>query len=178
VPENVARLEAVREALASVDGLAELPRKSVVLLGRLLDDMISGRELQGVRMAKITKWLSAWAPSHVPMIDKHVYQAVTGNKPLGKVPMADVLTRFQKLLVANFDQLSKLGTLLASRLDLTEGTITPVRVLDSLIWFDWWAIYQYSSEFRRWLAPNNGPGAREHLVRQEGEDFALSQGAV
>jgi hypothetical protein len=176
VPENVDRLERVRDALAVAGGLADLPRKSVVLLGNLLDDMIWGRELQGVRMAKIAKWLSAWAPGHVPMIDKHVYRAMTGNKPLGNVPMADVLARFQKLLVTNHEQLSQLGELLASRLGEPEGTISPVRVLDSLVWFDWWAIYQYASDFKRWLAPNNTQGAREHLIREEGVGYAQSQG--
>lgn len=178
VPENVDRLAAVQQALACVSGLADLPRKSIVLVGRLLDDMIWGRELQGVRMAKITKWLAAWAPAHIPMIDKHVYQAMTGNQPLGRVPMADVLTQFQKIVVANHADLSRLGKLLGSRLDVEESTISPVRVLDSLIWFDWWAIYQYAADFRRWVAPNNGANPREHLVREEGVDAAKAEGAA
>ncbi len=176
VRENASRLEAVRKHLAAVRGLAELPRKSISVVGALIDEMIAGRELRGVRMAKVMNWFSAWAPAHIPMIDRHVYWAMTNDAALGSVPMAEVLGRFRTLLVTHQDDLVRLGHLLAQRLGVIDGTITPVRILDSLIWFDWRAIHQYASEFQRWVAPNNAKGANSHLVRLDGIEWASSQG--
>jgi hypothetical protein len=110
------------------------------------------------------------------MVDRYVYWAVTRNAKLGTTSMVVVLERFKHLLIENQDLLDRLGALLASRLRVPAGTITTVRVLDSLLWFDWWAIYRYASDFRRYVAPNSKPGGREHLVREDGEAFAASQG--
>ena len=60
------------------------------------------------------------------MVDRHVYRAMTGNAKLGAVPMADVIARFQRLLIANEKPLRRLQEILAQRLD---GNSSPLPVL-------------------------------------------------
>jgi hypothetical protein len=116
------------------------------------------RRLYGIASAKLFKWLATWAPHHVPMLDSLVHEALTGHeKPWKKDGTLLALQRFKNLVEQHHERLSQLGAWIFDRSngELIEP-LSPVRVLDNLIWFDWrlygrssadgWIDMRYSNE--------------------------------
>ena len=102
---NRARLTAVRDAIKSFEGLHDADDDAVREVGTLVDQMMveqddnGRRTLHGIGPAKVFKWLSAWAPAHIPMIDRYVAGALIDMEPGLRSPGAgELLSRFQKLL--------------------------------------------------------------------------------
>lgn len=164
-------LQRVRDLLLAAPSLLEMSDEAVADLGSALDVMAQDDNLPRIRKARLAKWLSAWAPAHVPMIDRHVLDALVAEPRSRKLSIA--LARFKALLHANEETCASL----ARELSAAVGTmVTPVRVLDSLLWFDWWAVYMYGHRGRkklltRWFVPRT----RGSHVRVGGgtEDLAL-----
>jgi hypothetical protein len=178
IPENLTALKTLRDTVRSVAGLHELSAEALKQIGNLIDRMIRDQEnLKYFRGAKVFKWLSAWACWHIPMIDNELHQALTGYKPSysdGQYEHASVLlSDYQQLLLRHFEQLEFLGRQLADDLDgLLPGPISPVRVLDSVLWFDW--VGCYKPEFNgKWLGPRN---EGEHEILEPGVNFLEQRG--
>jgi len=144
---HLKRLKSLVEAVGQCSGLREMPQETIEALGDFVDTTIRddsnkdgrGRKLLGG--SRLFKWLSAWASQHVPMIDGELHHAFT-RKPWRPTPKCHhsctLLNDYKELLVLHFDQLDMLGKQLFRDLKgLLPEPIPPVRVLDSLIWFDW-----------------------------------------
>lgn len=169
---NRSLLSELREAVLSSNGMEAFSPQAIAKIGSSIDLMLADRALPDIRLAKVFKWLSAWAPHHIPMIDRWVLEALT-NDPKRPPKASVLLSRFQRLLVTHHDGLSGLATKLSRR---TSTTVSPVRVLDSVIWFDWWACYTYCPIFRHWVIPSSRPGAMEHSVTATATAYARSEG--
>jgi len=159
---NRGKLKAIQDSLKPLQGLHEAGDDAVRQLGNLIDEMMTEQDgkgqrvLSGIAHAKIFKWLSAWAPAHVPMIDSYVEQALTEMEPTsGPLGAGDILMRFRRLLKSNLMPLVELGEWLQEHLlsELPEP-LPPVRVLDSLLWCDWWAFWR-DGDFKKWVIPRD-----------------------
>jgi hypothetical protein len=117
-------------------------------LATVLERMRS--EFDGIRTAKVAKWFAAWAPAHVPMVDSYVGSALVGPKrKLSSVTWMELLNSYRTLVVQYLNDLIPLGKRLVKALG--SSAIPPVRVLDSLIWFNWCGCYRKGS--RKWVTP-------------------------
>lgn len=171
LPETGRDLEAVREAILPYNGLHHLPSDSLKLLANFADTAINDRErLKGISLARIYKWLSAWASAHVPMIDSEVHNALTGYYPdYWLHPSELLLQRFQAVVVTHAEVLTELGSRVAAAWpECFLAPMPPVRVLDNLIWFDW-RLEAYSEDFREYIVPD-GDGDH-HQVTDLGRQF-------
>ncbi len=128
-------------------------------LATFTDAAIQDKErLKGIRVARIFKWLSAWAPAHVPMIDSELHCALTGYYPTSWLhESAVLLQRFQAIVAAHVGPLREVGQRVAAVWPQHfPAPIPPVRVLDNVVWFDWLAVY--GEDFREYVVPNDeGP---------------------
>jgi hypothetical protein len=157
VPRNAAKINDLAQALAVCQGLEAASPVTIKLLASVADQMIQDQKiLKGIRLAKIYKWLAAWAPAHVPMFDAQVHDALTEYSPTYLLHSStDLLERFREILLDHLDLLQKLAKRLSSDLDnLVPAPIPPVRVLDGLIWFDWGSYHQ--TAFSEWFLPFTG----------------------
>jgi hypothetical protein len=143
--ENRELLDRVRVSLSSAGGLADLTAPGLASVGKLLESLMS---INNIKAAKASKWLAAWAPAHVPMIDRWVNEALTGGRRASANLLIE-LSRFRAILLEHREVLEELGRWLAARVGVR--TIPAVRVLDSLIWFDWWACEAYAADFEAWI---------------------------
>jgi hypothetical protein len=140
VKKNAREVSRLTDVLQACRSLCDAPPEAVRQIAILADRMIQDKKaLRGIGLAKVYKWLAAWAPAHVPMFDSLVHHALTGYWPTYWRARSDVLLeRFRSLLLEHIDVLNDLGRWLFSALDGSiPAAITPIRVLDSLIWFDW-----------------------------------------
>lgn len=182
VPENRARLEDARACLAKTKGLADATDRDLTPLASLIDSMVEDRgALRGIHMAKIYKWLAAWAPAHVPMIDRYVHDALTNRARRGSVPALELLRRFRRLVRDNARSIAALQQAFLRDAHPEKDprpALTAVRVVDKLLWFDWWGIYRYAGELGRWVTPVTGQNAQHHGITVVGEEHARSQGLL
>jgi hypothetical protein len=100
-------------------GLHDASPDAICLLGKLVDRMIGPddhgivtedgrRALHGIGRAKAFKWLTAWAPDYVPMIDSYVASALIDMEPANRsIGAEQLLIRFQKLLKSNLPALTQ-----------------------------------------------------------------------
>lgn len=88
------------------------------------------------------KWLSAWAPQSVPMIDRHVHELLAGSHPLRSLRARTALENFATALASNREILVTLGVEIGQAAKLP-AAVSPVRVLDSLLWMEQWGIFFY-----------------------------------
>lgn len=149
----------VDEDLASAD-LARLEQRLAVLFRALRVD--------GVSLARATKLVWLKRPRLIPMLDREVVTALSGRQSdasreeeLFAKQAHLAIARFQSLMLVkqpyegvDFDNLPRLQALSdditkAIRAHLVERgvaaphpVVTPVRALESLLWFDWHG-YQY-----------------------------------
>lgn len=74
-------LEGLRSRLAQYASLEAAPRELAHLIGDTAQRIWDRNEKKagGIGKAKAFKWLAAWAPAHVPMVDALVFQALAGN---------------------------------------------------------------------------------------------------
>ena len=151
----------LREALAAAQGLSDMSEDSIVELASFLDLFDVGRVIPRFRLARVCKWLAAWAPAHVPMLDSLVREALTGG---GEATSIVLLRRIQSLLQTYDGGLSAVGLWVqgASGGRLSKP-LPPVRILDCLIWFDWWVSDDGSGTFKRWIRVRDS-NAGEHDV--------------
>jgi hypothetical protein len=175
LPQTQADLERIRSALARCQGLHDLPADDLKMLGAFTDGAIQDKErLKGISVARIFKWLSAWAPAHVPMIDSEVHNALTGYYPGSWLHESVLLLeRFQSIVAGQSELLRQVGQRIAA--DYAEhfpAPISPVRVLDNLIWFDWLAVYW--QDFREHVIPNDEGDC--HRVTELGRRFLAEHG--
>lgn len=175
LPETVAGLEAIRQALMCSEGLNDLTGEALRLLGDFTDQAIQDRErLKGISLARVFKWLSAWAPAHVPMIDRQVHNALTGYDPETRLHESGVLLqRFRAIVADHVEALKELGRLFPAYWpEHFPAPIPPVRVLDNLIWFDWQlATYR---ELHKYVLPNDD--GDHHEVKTLGRRFLEKYG--
>ena len=148
--EIAQRIDAVSDFLNSCQGLQNASPQALAELGELLKEADS---IQGIGTAKAAKWFSAWAPAHVPMIDQYVMDALIGRYERN-CPWVECLDKFRNILLDHFDSLNLLGRELSSVGHLS-AEITPVRILDSLLWFDWWAVS--TGDFAHWITTDQSP---------------------
>ena len=82
--------------------------------------------------------------------------------------VGDLRLRFRELLRAHQPLLTHIGEWLGGRLSghLTRA-VPPVRVLDSLLWCDWWACWQPEGDFRLWIIPDDRD-RNEYALTDEG----------
>lgn len=173
VDDNRASLAMMREVFMGRASLAEMTNKELEDVGAVIDGMLDDRAgLHGVRRAKVFKWLAAWAPNHVPMIDRHARVALAGP-PSKTVPTATLLRNFQTLLLTHREDLEHLVEIFNTQY-LPDGCIlTPVRALDSVLWFDWWACSFYARDFSRWVRPRS---RGSHAVTDDAETWSHAFG--
>ena len=165
-------LNALRDRLRGSGGLADLTVETIADVGNLVDQMRGNiddgalgedgrRPLYGFGLAKPFKWFAAWAPAHIPMIDSKVAAALTDIDRATAAPDATVLlTRFRELLLSHQRILERLSVWLARQLD--NLPIPPVRVLDSLLWLDWWGCCGPEKYFSNWINPDEN--RRDHYA--------------
>lgn len=105
------------------------------------------------------------------MIDRYVAEALRNTEPGGGDVSAEVLLlRFQRLLKENEPHLIRLGDWLNRQLgDRLAGSFSPVRVLDSLLWIDWWACWEKSGYFIKWIVPED-EGRQEYELTCDGKN--------
>lgn len=140
-----------------------MPLGAIEDIGRLVDQMRGAsddqtlaedgrRALYGFGLAKPFKWLAAWAPFHIPMIDSYVAAALIEMESDDAAANAQILlTRFRDSLLQHRRTIEHLSEWLSQRLDGLQ--ISPVRVLDSLLWIDWWACCRPKGDFTAWIKP-------------------------
>ena len=185
-PRSQGCLKVLADALMACKGLHDMPVEAVGLLGEVTDSMIRDKKLKGIRGAKVFKWLSVWACSYVPMFDSALHCLFAGYEPnYGKnyyQPPSILLKDYQELLQCHFAQLEALGRQLANDLnaanDLTKlpGPISPVRILDSLLWFDY-MLYKNTKFHDEWLYKRSiSQQKRGHGVLDKGIAFLEGRG--
>jgi hypothetical protein len=175
LPETARKLEAIRQSFLRCEGLHDLPADDLRRLATFTDAAIQDKEqLKGISLARIFKWLSAWAPAHVPMIDSEVHCALTGYYPDYRLAESAVLLlRFQAVVAAHAGTLRELGQRVAAAWpEHFPSSIPPVRVLDNLVWFDWLAAYW--EDFREYVVPNDD--SDRHRITDLGQRFLAEQG--
>jgi len=166
-PDAVAGLERLRADLLSSEGLHDLPDDALGRLAAFADAMIADDErLPLFKMARVFKWLSAWAPRHVPMVDSAVHAAVTGYYPEERAhDSLTVLTRYREVLREHLPSLRVIAERFhAEHPGLLPCTLSAVRVLDNLYWFDW--IAAYDDDFRSYVRPVEPEDGDCHEVLQ------------
>lgn len=142
---NQTALATVAGPLARSAGLHDTDADTLHALGSVMDGITA---LPGIKIAKTAKWFSVWAPAHVPMLDRFVLEATTGEEDgYSRFGWAELLLRFQSLVRMNVEILREL----AERLSVTVGlsAISPVRVLDGLLWIDWHTFTDFNDWFTR-----------------------------
>lgn len=154
------RIQRLCSVLSPFPSLLDAPDDAARLIGETAQaiwDMDPKRG--GMGMAKSFKWLSAWAPEHVPMIDKLVWTALKH----GSTGLGDAVSRFRQLCIDNEEVLARLMRWLNSRLAAmgSSAKVSRVRVLDSLIWFDWMIDQRYRHDFDAFVRMGK-KGASEH----------------
>lgn len=172
------RRTAIGDSLAGVPRDVDLAGANLdngSLRGKLERLFIAFR-VPGVGIAKATKVLCLKRPRLIPMLDSRVLEALYGTWWTGsKDPIVfageilDGMTRFQQLMnwptsngSTNLQILMKLSEEISAGLEsclrrlvilAPHPIITPVRVLDNLLWFDWWGYkyfgYRYNEAARR-----------------------------
>jgi hypothetical protein len=154
--------DSLTATLARCGELADLCPADITQLGEFLDALIY--QVSGIGKAKAYKGLAAWAPSHVFMLDVAVCKALTGReeKP-SHFPSVKLIERFKSILMEHHGTLKNLGERLAVAAILP-APLPSVRVLDSLIWFDWWACQNYVQDFGSWVQPD-WDGGQHKLLR-------------
>jgi hypothetical protein len=175
LPETARDLEAIRQSFLRCEGLHDLPADDLRQLGAFTDAPIQDKvRMKGISLARVFKWLSAWAPAHVPMIDSEVHCALTGYHPsYRRHESAVLLRRFQTVVAAHVEPLREVGRRIATAWpDHFPEPIPPVRVLDNLVWFDWLAVY--GQDFREYVVPNDEGG--RHEVTDLGREFLSEYG--
>jgi hypothetical protein len=146
------QIDSLMATLIRRDGLKELSDDDVTQLGEFLDALMN--QVRGVGNAKAYKGFSAWAPAHIFMLDRAVRKALTGSESGPPFfSSAELINRFRLILRAHYGTLSELGGRLSIAADLP-APISAVRVLDSLIWFDWWACQNNAEDFGDWVRPD------------------------
>ncbi len=176
LPETVAGLEAIRQALMRSEGLHDLAVDTLRMLGEFTDRVIHDWErLKGISVAKVFKWLSAWAPAHMPMIDREVHNALTGYDPGVWLHESGILLqRFQAIVADHAEALNELGRRVAACWpEHFPAPIPPVRVLDNLLWFDR-RLAVYREDFREYVLPNDD--GDHHEVTELGRQFLKKYG--
>lgn len=151
------KIEAALKDLPDED-LAEVELRHVRPALRAL---FQGFRVNGIGLAKVTKILALKRNRLVPMLDRYVISALfgrsAGGTPRDPAEFADLaidaMTRFRELMLWSDGVRSNLPVLryvtfkveeaIGAHLRVTSTIservdISPVRVLDSLIWFDWW----------------------------------------
>jgi hypothetical protein len=150
--------------LAQSTGLADASLDELGAFGE------SAMTVHGIGPATAFKWLAAWAPAHVPMLDSLVLKALVGGEPRAARTPRKALPRFQELLRQHLADLTDLGRQLAALLSpALQPPLPPVRVLDSLIWFDWWMSSRYyQGEFKVWLRSPRKKPVMDYEITEEG----------
>jgi len=116
-----------------------------------LEGLLATMECKGVGLAKMTKLLCQKRPALIPMLDSYVmgflfkseWPAVRPNT-YAKAGV-EGMKQFRALLLHGNNLAAtkaiseEMNAWLADRVeDRTPPHLSPVRVLDSLLWFDWW----------------------------------------
>lgn len=164
-PDTSHALDALRDALVGHAGLHDLPDEGVRRLASFADSMIGDDvRLPRFRVARVFKWLSAWAPAHVPMIDRAVHAGLTGSYPAQRSFDAwTLLTRYRDVLREHLGCLQEIAAAFhAAQPGLLPSPLSAVRLLDNLYWFDW--IGAYDSSFRTFVRPRDEGECHEVLA--------------
>jgi hypothetical protein len=187
---GLAQIKRIAAALDGIASLCELPDESLQTIAEITYGMIMDQEsLKNIRIAKVYKWLAAWASEHIPMIDTELYFAFTNDQTMrnGKwvinydsmtaVKLGSVLKDYKELLCSHHEQLIELGKCLAHECQLCLP-VSPVRILDNLIWMDWYALRKYT-EFKDgcWVEyQSKRQEARHHRILEQGFKFYENRG--
>jgi hypothetical protein len=157
---NIQKLIRLRELVLTVPNMHAANRDVLVSIGKTCNSILQERDkrgnkiLHGIGIAKLFKWLSVWAPEHIPMIDSIVYYAVTKQSPKEPYQCEKALCNYQYLLGGkNYKYLLLLGEKLGHAVLSSKKPISPVRILENLIWFDYacrWYPY-YKNQFRDYI---------------------------
>ncbi len=153
--ENRDELEILRERLIVAPGFEALEEPALDQLSAVATRM--AMDTVGLRtfsLQKVFKWLAAWAPAHVPMLDPHTYRALTGHTDRELSYLRLALDKLEDLLAVHLDDLAALGDTIGGRLEgILPVTPSPLRVLESVIWFE--AFHRFNaggrSEFDEWI---------------------------
>ena len=168
-PDNLLALRRVRDCLKNFGGLEDLPE---AVFGEILAVVDSVTQIKYIKDAKAFKWLSTWAPAHIPMIDNEVWKALSDMFPDGVSTRSERLHSFKRLVTDNLAAVRHLGRRLASLLGFENFSISPTRIMDNLIWIDWYNIKStgFADYFRFEEA------ATYHTVLQAGIDLMAELG--
>jgi hypothetical protein len=175
LPETARELEVIRESFLRCEGLHDLPPADLERLATFTDAAIQDKKrLKGISIARIFKWLAAWAPAHVPMIDREVHYALTGYYPAEWLhESAVLLRRFQAIVATHVGPLREVGRRLAAAWpEHFPAPLPPVRILDNVVWFDWLAVY--TKDFCAYVVANDEGG--RHEVTDLGRAFLREHG--
>lgn len=153
--ENRDELEILRERLIVAPGFEALEEPALdqlcAVATRMAMDTVG---LRSFSLQKVFKWLAAWAPAHVPMLDPVTYRALTGHTDRELSYLRLALDNLKGLLAAHLDDLRSLGDTIGGRLEgLLPVSPPPLRVLESVLWFE--AFHRFNaggrSEFDEWV---------------------------
>jgi hypothetical protein len=166
------KLRGLRDQLLTSSGLDDASESTIDCLGGFVDDIIHNDEiLPGLSTAKTFKWLAAWAPDHIPMLDRILAHDILSyvEKPYRERKTAELLRRFRKLLLAHLDGLHKVGEHLVRDLSgAIPRPLSPIRVLDSLLWFDWNPSPRFRKRMSEWVQYESD-SAGTHKLTAAGE---------
>jgi hypothetical protein len=179
-------------ALEDVPSLRELSDNRLLTIADVAYGMIMDQtSLGNSRLPKVFKWLATWASEHIPMIDTELYFAFAEEErtisegrwagidydTLTVDKISSVLRDYKILLCSHLEQLVGLGKRLGDECKL-QFPISPVRILDNLIWMDWYAVKDYTEfQLDGWIDfKSKVKGARHHKILEKGLVFYLERG--
>ena len=138
VRENRDELEILRERIILARGFEALDDAAVdqisAVAGRMALDVTG---LRNFNLSKVFKWLAAWAPAHIPLLDPVTYRALTGHSENELSYLRLALDNLRELITEHLDALNQMGASLRGRLEgLLPVTPPPLRVLESILWLE------------------------------------------
>ena len=136
--ENRDELEILRERLIVAQGFEGLEEPALdqlcAVATRMATDTVG---LRSFDLQKVFKWLAAWAPAHIPMLDPVTYRALTGHTDRELSYLRLALDNLGELVTTHLDDLRSMGDAVGGRLDgLLPVSPSPLRVLESVLWFE------------------------------------------
>jgi hypothetical protein len=189
---GMAQINRVVVALEDVPSLRELSDDRLQTIADVAYGMTLDQTwLWNIRLPKVFKWLYTWASEHIPMIDTELYFAFAEEErsmsdggwagidydSLTVDRISSVLRDYKILLCRHHEQLVELGKRLGHECKLPIP-VSPVRILDNLIWMDWYAVKKYAEfQLDGWIEfQSKVKGARNHRILEKGLAFYEGRG--
>jgi len=159
--ENRNELEILRERIIAATGFEDLEEPALDQLCAVATRMANDTTgLRGFDLPKVFRWLAAWAPAYVPMLDPVTYRALTGHDNCELSYLRLALDNLRTLLTEHLVELRQMGEAVGGRLEGFLPVVPPpLRVLESILWFEGYhrAGAGGRTEFDEWVHIEPGP---------------------